>query len=347
MDRPTLKQLIDQGATEFESRLPGVLVRLRLGTLGVLNRVVAGALSSLYKYAERLNKQVWPDTCDVEELPTHGARWNIPRISAAAAKGVVQFTGVDGATIPVGSVIQRSDEVQYTTDSLGTVASGVALVPVTAKLAGQSGNAVVGTQLTLTSTVANINALSTVVTELSGGSDVEKYEQWRTRILARIRKPPQGGNVDDYVAWALQVPGVTRAWVYQKEQGAGTVVVRFVRDDDASPIPDAAEVAAVQQLLDVFRPVTVNLSVVAPVAVLQNFSIQLTPDTPVTRAKVTAELADLYRREAVPGGTMLLTHQREAISIAEGETDHVLISPVANQTHLVGQLPMLGNITWL
>lgn len=153
--------------------------------------------------------------------------------------------------------------------------------------------------------------------------------------------------MDDYVAWALQVPGVTRAWVYPKEQGAGTVVVRFVRDEDASPIPDAGEVAAVQQKLDALRPVTANLTVVAPLAVLQNFSIQLTPDTPATRAKVAAELADLYRQEAVPGGTMLLTHQREAISIAEGETDHVLISPAANQTHLAGQLPMLGNITWL
>ncbi|MDH4449214.1 MAG: baseplate J/gp47 family protein [Rhodoferax sp.] len=347
MERPTLKQLIDQGATEFESRLPGVLVRLRIGVLGVLNRVIAGALSALYKYAERLNKQVWPDTCDQDELPKHGTRWNIPRIAAAAAKGIVQFTGVNGVTIPAGSVIQRSDEVQYTTDSVGTIAAGVALVPVTAALAGQLSNAVVGTQLTLTSTVSNVNALATVATELSGGADVEEPEHWRERILSRIRKPPQGGNVDDYVAWALQVPGVTRAWVYPKEQGAGSVVVRFVRDDDASPIPDAAEVTAVQQKLDFLRPVTANLMVVAPAAVLQNFAIQLMPDTVVTRAKVTAELADLYRREAVPGGTMLITHQREAISIAEGETDHVLVSPSANQVHAVGQLPMLGAITWL
>lgn len=347
MDRPTLKQLIDQGATEFESRLPGVLVRLRIGLLGVLNRVVAGGLSALYKYAERLNKQVWPDTCDVEELPRHGARWKVPQVEAAASTGVVQFAGIDGATIPAGTVLQRADEVQYTTDSLGTIAGGVALVPVTAVEARQSGNAVVATRLTLTTTVPNVSAQATVSTGLAGGADVESPESWRARILARIRKPPQGGSVDDYVAWALQVPGVTRAWVYPKEQGAGTVVVRFVRDEDASPIPDAGEVAAVQQKLDALRPVTANLTVVAPLAVLQNFSIQLTPDTPATRAKVAAELADLYRQEAVPGGTMLLTHQREAISIAEGETDHVLISPAANQTHLAGQLPMLGNITWL
>lgn len=347
MDRPTLKQLIDQGATEFESRLPGVLVRLRIGVLGVINRVLAGALSALYKYAERLNKQVWPDTCDQEELPKHGARWKIPQIEAAAAKGVVQFSGINGATIPAGTVLQRADEVQYTTDSLGTVAAGVALVPVTAVVASQDGNAIAGTQLTLTTTVNNVNAVTTVSTELSGGADVEQPEAWRARILARIRKPPQGGNEDDYVAWALEVPGVTRAWVYPKELGAPTVVVRFVRDDDATLIPDAAEVAAVQAYMDTKRPVTADLTVVAPVAVPQNFSIQLVPDNEATRAKVQAELLDLYRREAEPGGTMLLTHQREAISIAEGETDHNIVFPTANQTHGLGQLPVLGVITWL
>lgn len=347
MDRPTLKQLIDQGATEFVSRLPGVLVHLRLGVLGVLNRVVAGGLSALYKYAERLNKQVWADTCDVEELPKHGARWGVPQIEAAAATGVVQFAGTNDATIPAGTVLQRADEVQYTTDALGTIAGGVALVPVTAVEAGQSGNAVVATQLTLTTSVPNVNALATVSTEISGGADVEKPEPWRARILAEKRKPPQGGNKDDYKAWALQVPGVTRAWVYPKELGAPTVVVRFVRDDDATLIPDAAEVAAVQAYMDVKRPVTADLIVVAPVAVPQDFTIQLVPDNAATRAKVEAELLDLYRREAEPGGTMLLTHQREAISITEGETDHLLVFPTANQTHSIGQLPVLGTITWL
>lgn len=347
MERPTLKQLIDQGATEFESRLPGVLVRLRIGVLGVLNRVIAGGLSALYKYAERLNKQVWADTCDAEELPKHGARWGVPQIEAAAATGVVQFAGTIGATIPAGTVLQRADEVQYTTDSLGTIAGGVALVPVTAVEAGQSGNAVVATQLTLTTSVPNVNALATVSTEISGGADVEKPEPWRARILARKRKPPQGGNQDDYQAWALTVPGVTRAWVYPKELGPATVVVRFVRDDDATLIPDAAEVAAVQAAIDVVRPVTADLTVVAPVAAPQDFTIQLVPDNLATRAKVEAELVDLYRREAEPGGTMLITHQREAISIAEGETDHTILVPTTNQTHTIGQLPVLGTITWL
>jgi uncharacterized phage protein gp47/JayE len=61
---------------------------------------------------------------------------------------------------------------------------------------------------------------------------------------------------------------------------------------------------------------------------------------------VQAELADLYTRAAVPAGTMLISQQREAISIATGEVDHVMTVPAANQDYLTGELPTLGVITW-
>jgi uncharacterized phage protein gp47/JayE len=66
----------------------------------------------------------------------------------------------------------------------------------------------------------------------------------------------------------------------------------------------------------------------------------------VVQAAVAAELADLLRREAEPGGTILVSHLREAISIAVGETNHVLSSPAADVTHATGQIATLGTITW-
>lgn len=347
LERPTLPQLIESGAAEFESRLPGVLARVRNSLIGVVNRVMAGGFSALYKYAEWLNDQVWPDQADADYLPVHGARWGKNRLPAAPATGSVQFSGVDGSAIDLGTVLQRSDGTQYATTAAGVIAAGVAVIAVQALEAGQLGNAILATSLTLTTPIAGVNSVATAQTALSGGADVEAIEAWRARILDRIRKPPQGGADYDYEAWALEVPGVTRAWVYPGEQGAGTVVVRFVRDDDASIIPDAGEVATVQAAIDAVRPVTATTYVVAPVATTQNFTIQLTPDTAATRAAVSAELLALYRREATPGGTMLLTHQREAISTSAGETDHVMSVPAANQVHATGLLPTLGVITWL
>lgn len=186
---------------------------------------------------------------------------------------------------------------------------------------------------------------------LSGGADVETDDALRARLLARIQQPPHGGASYDYTAWALEVPGVTRAWVYPAELGLGTVTLRFVRDNDGTGtaiIPDAGEVAAVQAYIDARRPVTAQLTVVAPAAVPLNFTIQgLVPATLTVQAAVQAELADLLLREAVPGGIILLSHIRAAISAAAGETDYVLTAPLSNVTNSTGNMSTMGSITWL
>lgn len=346
-ERPKLPELIEQGAAEFESRLPGVLARVRNSVIGVLNRVIQGGFDSLFKYIDRKSRSWWPDICDVEDLPDHGARWDKPRLAAAPATGTVQFTGLEDAPIPENTVVQRSDGTQYFTTAPGAIAAGVANIAVEAVVPAQLGNAVIGTSLTLTSPVPNVNAVATAFTALSGGADIENPERWRNRILARIRRPPQGGADYDFEGWALEVPGVTRAWVYPKEQGPGTVVVRFVRDDDASIIPDAGEVATVQAYIRARCSVIADLYAVAPVATPQNYTIQAVPNTDAVKGAIIAELAALYRREAKPGGTMLISQEREAVSVSAGETDHVMTVPSANQTHTAGQLPTLGDFTWL
>lgn len=346
-ERDKLPELIEQGATNLESRLPGMLARIRNSVIGVLNKVIQGGFDALFKYIDRKSRSWWPDICDEEDLPDHGARWGKPRLPAAPATGTVQVTGLEGAAIPQGTVVQRSDGTQYATTAPGVIAAGVANIAVAAVLPAQLGNAVIATPLTLTSPVPNVNAVATAFTALSGGADIETIERWRNRIMARIRRPPQGGADYDFEGWALEVPGVTRAWVYPKEQGPGTVVVRFVRDDDASIIPDAGEVASVQAYIEARCSVIADLYVVAPIATPQNYTIQAVPNTGIVKAAIQAELAALYRREAKPGGTMLISQEREAASISAGETDHVMTVPSANQTHAAGLLPTLGAFTWL
>ncbi|MNL36264.1 Baseplate J-like protein [compost metagenome] len=114
-----------------------------------------------------------------------------------------------------------------------------------------------------------------------------------------------------------------------------------------SIIPDGAEVAAVKAHIDTLRPVTAELYVVAPVAAPINFQIQLTPSSVAVKAAVEAELRDLLKREAAPGKTILVSHIREAISIAAGEQDHVLVAPAANVTNAIGSMSTFGSITWV
>jgi uncharacterized phage protein gp47/JayE len=244
-------------------------------------------------------------------------------------------------------LLQALDGVQYQTTADATFTTLTATAPVSAVVAAVAGNRATGQILSLVSPVVGVQTTATAG-ELSGGADIETDDALRARLLARIQQPPHGGASYDYTTWALEVSGVTRAWVYPAELGLGTVTVRFVRDLDVTPIPDSGEVASVQAYIDSRRPVTAQVTVVAPAAVPINFQIQgLMPSNAIVQAAVQAELRDLLLREAVPGGTILLSHIRAAISATAGETDYVLALPVANVTNTTGNMSTMGTITWL
>lgn len=348
-NRPTLAQLIARNKADLESNIDGANAQLQRSNLGVIAKLIAGVAHSLYGYIAYLVNQILPDTAETTYLDRHASLWlAVPRKAASYAVGTAQFSGSDGITIPAGTVLIRADGVEYETDADVTIAAGVANAAITALEAGQNGNAAASIPLALSSPIAGVNS-SVVVTALAltGGADQESDDDLRARVIGRIQNPPHGGSKSDYETWALEVPGVTRAWVYDQELGPGTVTLRFVRDDDASLIPDAAEVLAVQTYIDERRQVGLKaFYVVAPTAAPINFNIALTPNNAATKAAVEAELRDLIAREATPGGTILLSHIREAISIAAGETNYVMSAPNADVTNTTGNISTFGAITW-
>jgi uncharacterized phage protein gp47/JayE len=343
--RPALADIVARVGNDVMSRLSADDL-LRRADAQVMSRVLAGVAHGLYGFIDWLSRQVIYDTAETEFLERWASIWGIARKPAAAATGSVTFTVQAGAVVPAGTLLQALDGVQYQTTADATVTGATATAPVAAVVLAQAGNRVAGQSLSLVSPIAGVSATA-LAGDLVGGADLEDDDALRVRLLARIQNPPQGGAAADYIAWALQVPGVTRAWCYPEEMGIGTVTVRFVRDNDASPIPDAGEVAAVQTAIDAHRPVTAHVTVVAPTAAPLNFGIQaLTPNTADVQAAVQAELQDLLLREAVPGGTILLSHIRAAISAATNETDYVLLSPTANVTNPAGSMSTMGAITW-
>jgi len=344
--RPLLADIIQRVRNDVLSRLSADDV-LRRANAEVLSRVISGVSHGLHGFVEWLSLQVIYDTAEAEFLERWCSIWGVSRNAAAAATGTVTFAVQAGAVIPAGTLLQALDGVQYETTADATVAAPTATAPVVAVIAAAAGNRVTGQSLSMVSPVVGVQATATAG-ELSGGADVETDDALRARLLARIQQPPHGGADYDYVAWALEVPGVTRAWCYPQELGLGTVTVRFVRDNDASMIPDSGEVATVQAYIVARRPVTAQVTVVAPVAAPVNFSISgLTPATAAVKAAIEAELADLLLREAVPGGTILLSHIRAAISAATDETDFTLTVPSANVTNVAGAISTMGTVTWL
>lgn len=311
-----------------------------------IRQAMAGVAHGLYRKADHMEKQLFDDTCTNANLVKRAAEMGIYRVAASRASGSVTIPGNDGTVLAAESLLTKDDLV-YRVTADATVSGGTLTAQIRAVETGAEGNQDAGTELSLTETIAGLDTVATVV-ELAGGSDIETIARLRERLSERRKNPPQGGNPNDYIAWAKAAHSdVTRAWCYSNENGPGTVVVRFTTDDLESPIPTQSHVDAVAAYIDSVRPAgmrgfNVSLITAAPL----NITVTaLTPNTAAVRAAVEAELDDMIRRDATPGGTIKVSRIREAISIASGETDHA-INLTADVTCASNELIVLGTVSW-
>ncbi|QZA99301.1 baseplate J/gp47 family protein [Pseudomonas mandelii] len=345
--RPTLTELIDRVITDISSRVTGVdSAVLRRSLLGIVGQSEAGAVHMLYGYLDWIARQSIIDTAEKEYLERWAAIWNVIRKTAGFGGGQVAFSGNAGSTILDGTIVQRQDGVQYKVIGDAVFGGGPLIVPVLAIEAGEAGNFGSGLPIFLLSPIAGVQSTGTTTTKLEGGVDVESDERLLARLLARIQQPPHGGASFDYEQWALEVAGVTRVWVYPLQMGAGTVTVLFVCDEDVSIIPSPAKVAEVQAYINDRRPVTAEVFVAAPIADPLNMNIKLSPNTTAVQNAVREELADLVDRDAAPGGTVLISRLREAVSLAAGESNNQIVSPTADVVHANGHMAILGTLTF-
>lgn len=342
-ETPTLPVLVSRTQTDLAGNA------LRQSDAQVLSRALSGTAYGLYGYLSWIADQVLPDTADEETLERQAVlRLKQPRIAAKSATGAVSFIAAAGPVLDVDTVIQAGDGRSYrVTTSVPTVA-GTNTATIEAVDAGTLGNAGAGLVLSAVQPVEGIDSSFTVIGDgLTGGTAQESIESLRARVVRSYQVIPHGGNQDDYVTWALECAGVTRAWCVRNYLGPGTVGLFFLRDGDDDPFPNAERCAEVQAYIEAQRPVTAELYVLAPQKKVLTYHLRLTPDTTVVRAAVENQLRDLHLREAGLGDTLLISHIREAISSATGETDHGLTDPAADVTAGVNQLLTYGGCVWL
>lgn len=345
-ERPALPDLITRTSTAL-----GTDQALRRNMLTILARDLAGLSHELHGHLDWIAKQILPHTADEDFLILLAAIWSITPRPATVASGSAGGTGTNGAILPAGTLLQRSDGAEFRTAAEFVIAGGVVLPLLTAATPGLLANSSAGTILTLVSPVDGVNSSFTVAAGgLFGGTDNESPASLLQRLLDRVRRPPAGGNRYDYVTWATSVPGVARAWVLPLAQGVGTLDLLILSDlESMGSIEASPELCAlVREFVAAICPNDVKyLRVRPPVFVPRDFTMSITPDTATVRTEVTAELDDLFDRMAAPGVTLPLSKINEAISLAAGETDHDLTSPAASVVHAADEFPLRGAITWL
>lgn len=329
---PTPSQILDECFAEVQDQFPNSDPRLQNSFLGVMCKAFTLAIHGLYLFLRFIVLQPFAVTASSENLDLIGTEIGVDRIEATAASGTVTATGVNTTVIPIGSELTDGNDVRYATTAEGTIAGGIAVLPVDALTFGSNTNQATGVNLNFVSPIAGVDTLATVdAPGLLGGTDIEDDESYRARVIARRRNPIQCGTASDYEQWALEVADVTRAFVFPQEAGPGSVTVRFMMDDKfVDGIPLAADIAAVTANITDQMPINVVLFVLAPVAVPLDIDVRITPFNTEVEAAVVAELNDLFIRDTAPGGGLFISRIREAVSNAPGEFDNIVDDPTAD-----------------
>ena len=343
--------------------MPGADASVPNSVLRVLSDAQGGLCHLTLQYVDWLALQLLPDTAETEWLDRHGEIWlvnadgTLGRKQATFASGTVNFTGTTGTIIPTATPLD-GPIVGYETTAQITLGVGPTPAPARALDPGIVGNVESGTALSITASIPGLET-SVVVVEMDGGVDTENDDDLRARVLFRIRNPPMGGDANDYVQWALAVPGVTRAWA-ATEMGIGTVTVRFMMDElraDNDGFPTGDDIITVEAYLNSVRPVAVkDFFVESPVPEPISLTINsLVNDTEGAREDIVIAIEDMLHARAapahsvngqmVPGTTIYAAWISEAISEVTG----VISFTLEMEDHPMpynGSLAVLGTVLY-
>jgi uncharacterized phage protein gp47/JayE len=365
---PTLAEVRGLVRDSIRAKMPGADALIPNSVLRVMSDSQGALCHATLQYIDWLALQLLPDTSETEWLDRHGDIWLVNsdgttgRKLPTLAEGSASFQGtVDGSVIPLGTQLisnvqlpagSASANATITFETLDDITTYIA-APSTGSIravdAGSIGNLDTGTTLMLSPAVVGVSPAATVVA-LSGGTDSETDDELRTRILRRIRQPPMGGAAYDYEAWALAVPGVTRAWCAPLEMGIGTVTIRFMMDDlrasnGGFPLPE--DIDTVKAYIDTVRPVAVkDYFVEAPIPYPVNLRISfLDYDDGSTRAAIEQSLLNEFFLRATPGQYWYRAWSDEGIANAFGVNAYDLVAsdvPMPSS----GYMAVLGDLTY-
>lgn len=236
----------------------------------------------------------------------------------------------------------------------------IASVPVESITFGDSSNSEGGTQFNFDTPIAGADPSATAqYLGLSGGADIESDRDFRIRISEAYQNPNTPFNANNIIRLAKTVPGVTRVFVTEPTRSSirpepGQVLVRFVRDNDANPIPDNQEIATVKSLLLTIKDATTaedNIIMDPPVSKSIDFQfISLVPNTQTMKNAVRDSLTAFFIDETTLGQDISEDSYKCAIfSSTDPQTGDTvsyftLLTPIGDISILEDQIPFLGTV---
>lgn len=382
--------------SQVEAKLGQTVPLLPKAFLRVLSNALGGVFILLYKYAGFTFLQMFVATATMEETTVNGrtiqplVEWGRlvgvgDPTAATRAELVVEVTVTQvGGVLPAGSQLLFSSTgvVYQTTASIDLDASTKQVVirassdPSGGGGAGVIGNLAVNDILSFASPLSNVARDAKVVSQQLVAADAESVDSYRTRIIRRFQRPPQGGAYADYRAWGEEDGGILNIYPYTGDDpGEVDVYVEATVASSGSPdgIPTAGQLSAVADLIELDqgglasrRPVGAAVNVLAITRTA--FDVEITglsvDDVPAAEAALEAAL-DEYLRAREPfivGLSVLPRRDRVTDAAISGVADDVVSAlggsitsvaverlsvPISAYSLVKGEKAKLGTVTYV
>jgi uncharacterized phage protein gp47/JayE len=138
---------------------------------GIVDAMAAG-YDEVIDVMKRLETEIFPQTATGEYLERWSSYYGINRNAAAKAVGTVVFTGTDATLVPISTLVQRANGLQYATQSAITISTQTISVSGITKL---------GTTATAT-TASSHNLATGVIIDSITGADQSEYNVTNAQI---------------------------------------------------------------------------------------------------------------------------------------------------------------------
>lgn len=263
------------------------------------------------------------------------------------------------------ATVTAADELEYTitgtptTPATGTIEldADIAIVPMTANETGDDGNRSSGSNISPTSTIVGLTSPGFAdFAGIIGGADLEDDDSYRERIIIERSSIEALFNAAEIEEQALTVPGVTRVFVQEITPAVGQVSIWFMRDDDATVIPNASKVAEVKDKILEIKPAhtdDADVIVAAPAPVTADFTFTaLSPDSPELREAVTSNLTAFFREQVTFEETIEEAEYQSVIFTTIDPTtgqkveSFTLSSPSGDIVVTTGEIAILGTVAY-
>jgi len=283
---------------------------------------------------------------------------------------------VDGASVSISGAAQSeynitADITVTSTTKFNYPVSGAPITPATGTILasytfasieiiatsyGEETNLDSGTELNIVTPISGVDSSAYVQYEgLTGGTDAETDDAFRTRYLYAYQNPISYWNESFIVTQCRKVNGVDRVFVQSITPDIGQITIYFTMSDD-DVIPSSVEVDNVKNKLLEVKPADrdpEDIIVMAPTPVPVSFSFSaLTPNTATMQQAIIANLKQMFKEVPSVGEDLSQYAYESAIyqsvDPATGKyvTAFSLTSPVGDITCATGELATYGGCTF-